>query len=260
MRFKVTRKLGKWDEQDKNDVAIVLEERFRYKFKIDCRLNGFRHEEPCCSKCLIEDAKHSKCKVESIQEASKNGKHSTILSCISNNMEDMNITLSQLNSSMDLNLQNIDSTCKDVISKFTNMKQDIITKLYKCENKLVKELQLHQEEIKSEVLHQNERTNKVMNAIEKCSTELEFVKSHGSNEQILLHAYKLQKTMKACTDDLDKVVSTSKMYSLDIEGLQHDLADLVKPSVSISISQVPSTIVHKARDSLQAQFASVPSV
>ncbi|VDI82093.1 Hypothetical predicted protein [Mytilus galloprovincialis] len=216
------------------------------------------HDEPCCSKCLVQNAKHNKCKNESIQEASKNVKHSTILSCISNDIEDMHITLSQLNSSTDLNLQNIDSNCKDIISKFTSMKENIITKLDECENKLVKELKLQQEEVVAKVMHQNERANKVMNAIEKCSTELEFAKSHGSNEQILLHAFKVQKTIKACSDDLEQVALTSNVYNLEIEGFQNDLAELVEPPVSISISQ--STIVHKARNLLQAQFVSIGSV
>lgn len=217
------------------------------------------HDEPCCSKCLVQNAKHNKCKIETIQEASKNVKHSTILSCISNDIEDMNITLSQLNSSNDLNMQNIDSNCEDVMSSFTNMKQDIIANLDKFENKLVKEVQLHQEEIKSKVLHQNEKANKVINAVEKCSFELEFVKSHGSNEQILLHAFKVQETLKECTEDLEKIALTSNVYKLDIEGFQHDLADLVVPYVNIGISQVPSTIVHKARNLLQAQFVPVAS-
>lgn len=129
----------------------------------------------------------------------------------------------------------------------------------KFENKLVKEVQLHQEEIKSKVLHQNEKANKVINAVEKCSFELEFVKSHGSNEQILLHAFKVQETLKECTEDLEKIALTSNVYKLDIEGFQHDLADLVVPYVNIGISQVPSTIVHKARNLLQAQFVPVAS-
>ncbi|CAG2257712.1 unnamed protein product [Mytilus edulis] len=154
----------------------------------------------------------------------KNVKHSTILSCISNDIEDMHITLSQLNSSTDLNLRNIDSNCKDVISKFTSMKENIITKLDECENKLVKELKLRQEEVVAKVMHQNERAN------------------------------------KACSDDLEQVALTSNVYNLEIEGFQNDLAELVEQPVSISISQVPSTIVHKARNLLQAQFVSIASV
>ncbi|XP_052094063.1 uncharacterized protein LOC127730055 [Mytilus californianus] len=219
------------------------------------------HDEPCCSKCLVqENEKHKKCKTVSIQDASENVKRSTILSCISNDMEDIQSTLSKLSYLNDLNIENIDSAGADVISKVTNFKQNIMAKLDEFENKVFKDLKLHQKEIKSKVLHQKEKATMVMNSVEKCSTELEFIKSHGSNEQILLHSFKVQKTVKTCTEALEDVLLQSKVYNLDLERFQHDLAVFAEPSVSISVSQSPSTIIHEARNLLQAQFVPVVSI
>ena len=173
-----------------------------------------QHDVVCCRACLSDS--HRSCEsVLSLDSASKDVKNSSLLSDTLEEQDYMTETLSKMSENRDENRKLLKQKKSLIIKQISAAKSKVLRYLDDIEKRLITEVGSVQEKNGEKINREKLEICQLTSILKDNKQELEFLKEHGSNNQLFLTLRKqitiIQKTEKKIHD------MTSAINEIDME-------------------------------------------
>ena len=181
------------------------------KNKINCEIHTdvqidhfcSQHDVVCCRTCLSDS--HSSCEsVLPLDFASKDVKNSSLLSDTLEEQDYMTETLSKMSENRDDNRKLLKQKKSLIIKQISAAKSKVLKYLDEIEERLITEVESVQEKNEEKINSEKHEICQLTSILKDNKQELEFLKNHGSNNQLFLTLRKqitiIQKTEKKIHD------------------------------------------------------------
>ena len=181
------------------------------KNKINCEIHTdvqidhfcSQHDVVCCRACLSES--HRSCEsVLPLDSASKDVKNSSLLSDTLEEQDYMTETLQKIEENRDKNKKLLKQKKSLIIKQISAAKSKVLKYLDEIEERLITEVESVQEKHEEKINKEKHDICLLTSILKDNKQELEFVKKHGSNNQLFLTLRKqitiIQKTDKKIHD------------------------------------------------------------
>ena len=181
------------------------------KNKINCEIHRdvqidhfcSQHDVVCCRACLSDS--HRSCEsVLPLDSASKDVKNSSLLSDTLEEQDYMTETLQKIEENRDENQKLLKQKKSLIIKQISAAKSKVLKYLDNIEEKLITEVESVQEKNEEKINKEKHDICQLTSILKDNKQELEFVKKHGSNNQLFLTLRKqitnIQKTDKKIHD------------------------------------------------------------
>ena len=179
--------------------------------KINCEIHtnvqiGYfcsQHDVVCCRACLSDN--HRSCEsILPLNSASKDVKNSSLLSDTLEEQEYMTETLSKMSENRDENRQLLKQKKSLIIKQISAAKSKVLRYLDDIEERLITEVESVQEKNEEKINRERLEICQLTSILKDNKQELEFLKDHGTNNQLFLTLRKqitiIQKTDKKIHD------------------------------------------------------------
>jgi hypothetical protein len=173
-----------------------------------------QHDVVCCRACLSDS--HRSCEtVLFLDSASKDVKNSFLLSDTLEEQDYMTETLQKMEDNRDENKKILKQKKSLIIKQISAAKSKVLKYLDEIEERLLPEVGSVQEKNEEKINREKHEICLLTSILKDNKQELEFIKDHGSNNQLFLALRKqitiIQKTDKKIHD------MTSAIYEIDME-------------------------------------------
>ena len=181
------------------------------KNKINCEIHTdvqidhfcSQHDVVCCRTCLSDS--HRSCEsVLPLDSASKDVKNSSLLSDTLEEQDYMTETLSKMSENRDDNRKLLKQKKSLIIRQISAAKSKVLKYLDDIEERLIIEVESVQEKNEEKINSEKHEICQLTSILKDNKQELEFLKNHGSNNQLFLTLRKqitiIQKTEKKIHD------------------------------------------------------------
>jgi vacuolar-type H+-ATPase subunit I/STV1 len=198
------------------------------KNKINCEIHtdvqiGYfcsQHDVVCCRACLSDS--HRSCEsVLPLDSASKDVRNSSLLSDTLEEQEYMTEVLSKMSENRDENRKLLKQKKSLIIKQISAAKSKVLKYLDDIEERLITEVESVQEKNEEKINKEKHDIYQLTSILKDNKQELEFVKKHGSNNQVFLTLRKqitiIQKTDKKIHDMSSAMNSSSCLLSFKID-------------------------------------------
>ena len=182
----------------------------------DVQIDHFcsQHDVVCCRACLSD--RHRSCEsVLPLDSASKDVKNSSLLSDTLEEQEFMTETLQKIEQNRDENQKLLKQKKSLIIKQISAAKSKVLKYLDEIEERLISEVGSVQEKNEEKINKEKQEICQLTSILKDNKQELEFLKGHGSNNQLFLTLRKqitnIQKTDKKIHD------MTSTINEIDME-------------------------------------------
>jgi hypothetical protein len=199
-----------------------MESRIPPSSKINCEIHTdvlidyfcSQHDVVCCRACLSDS--HKSCEsVLPLDSASKDVKNSSLLSDTLEEQDYMTETLSKMSENRDENRKLLKQKKSLIIKQISAAKSKVLKYLDDIEERLITEVASVQEKNEEKINREKLEICQLTSILKDNKQELEFLKDHGSNNQLFLTLRKqitnIQKTDKKIHD------MTSAINEIDME-------------------------------------------
>jgi hypothetical protein len=213
------------------------------KNKINCEIHTdvqidyfcSQHDAVCCRACLSDS--HRSCEsVLPLCSASKDVKNSSLLSDTLEEQEYMTETLSKLSENRDENRRLLKQKKSLVIKQISAAKSKVLKYLDDIEERLITEVESAQEKNEEKINKEKHEICQLTSILKDNKQELEFLKDHGSNNQLFLTLRKqitiIQKTdkkihnMSSAINEIDMEFKEIKNFNIETIG---SLSQITRP-------------------------------
>jgi hypothetical protein len=190
--------------------------------KINCEIHtdvqiGYfcsQHDVVCCRACLSDG--HRSCEsLLPLDSASKDVKNSSLLSDTLEEQDYMTETLQKIEENRDENRKLLKQRKSLIIKQISAAKSKVLKYLDEIEERLITEVGSVQEKNEEKINREKHEISQLTSILKDNKQELEFLKDHGSNNQLFLTLRKqitnIQKTDKQIHD------MTSAINEIDVE-------------------------------------------
>ena len=173
-----------------------------------------QHDVVCCRDCLSDS--HRSCEsVLPLDSASKDVKDSSLLSDTLIEQDYMTETLQKMEENRDENKKLLNQKKSLIIKQISPAKSKVLKYLDQIEERLITEVESVQEKNEEKINREKHEICQLTSTLKDNKQELEFLKDHGSNNQLFLTLRKqltiIQKTDKKIHD------MTSAINEIDME-------------------------------------------
>ena len=173
-----------------------------------------QHDVVCCRACLVDS--HRSCEsVLPLDSASKDVKNSSLLSDTLEEQDYMTETLQKMEVNRDENRKLLKQKKSLIIKQISAVKSKVLKYLDDMEERLITEVGSVQEQNEEKINREKHEICQLTSILKDNKQELEFLKDHGSNNQLFLTLRKqitiIQKTDKKIHD------ITSAINEIDME-------------------------------------------
>ena len=186
------------------------------KIHTDVQIDYFcsQHDVVCCRACLPDI--HRSCEsVLPLDSASKDVKNSSLLSVTLEELDNMTETLSKMSDNRDDNRKLLKQKKSLIIKQINAAKSKVLKYLDDIEERLITEVGSVQEKNEEKINTEKHEICQLTSILKDNKQELEFLKDHGSNNQLFLTLRKqitiIQKTENKIHD------MTSAINEIDME-------------------------------------------
>ena len=199
-----------------------VESRIPPSYKINCEIHTdvqidyfcSQHDVVCCRACLSDS--HRSCEsVLPLDSASKDVKNSSLLSDTLEELDNMTETLSKMSENRDDNGKLLKQKKSLIIKQMRAAKSKVLKYLDDIEERLITEVASVQENNEEKINREKHEICQLTSILKDNKQELEFLKDHGSNNQLFLTLRKqitnIQKTENKIHD------MTSAINEIDME-------------------------------------------
>ena len=167
-----------------------------------------QHDVLCCRACLSDS--HRSCETAlPLDFASKDIKNSSLLSNTLEEQEYITETLSKMSESRDENRKLLKQKKSLIIKQISAAKSKVLKYLDDIEERLITEVGSVQEKNEEKINREKHEISQLTSVLKDNKQELEFLKDHGSNNQLLLTLRKqitiIQKTDKKIHDMMSAI-------------------------------------------------------
>jgi hypothetical protein len=173
-----------------------------------------QHDVVCCRACIPDS--HSSCKtVIPLDFASKDVKNSFLLSDTLKELDNMTQTLQKIAGNRDDNKKLLEQKKSLIIKQISAAKSKLLKHLDDIEKRLITEVASVQEKNEEKIKREKDEISELTSVLKENKQDLEFLKHHGSNNQIFL-ALRKQMTNAQKTDNKIHDM-TSAINEIDME-------------------------------------------
>ena len=203
----------------------------------DVQIDHFcsQHDVVCCRACLSES--HRSCEsVLPLDSASKDVKNSSLLSDTLEEQEYMTETLSKMSENRDENRKLLKQKKSLIIKQISAAKSKVLKYLDDIEERLITEVESAQGKNEEKINKEKHEICQLTSILKDDKQELEFVKGHGSNNQLFLTLRKqitnIQKTdkkihdMSSAINEIDMEFKEIKNVNIETIG---SLSQITRP-------------------------------
>ena len=213
------------------------------KNKINCEIHTdvqidhfcSQHDVVCCRACLSDS--HRSCEsVLPLDSASKDVKNSSLLSDTLEEQDYMTETLQKIEENRDENKKLLKQKKSLIIKQISAAKSKVIKYLDDIEERLITEVESVQEKNEEKINKEKHEICQLTSILKDNKQELEFVKEHGSNNQLFLTLRKqitiIQKTdkkihdMSSAINEIDMEFKEIKNVNIETIG---SLSQITRP-------------------------------
>ena len=213
------------------------------KTKINCEIHTdvqidhfcSQHDVVCCRVCLSDS--HRSCEsVLPLDSASKDVKNSSLLSDTLEEQDYMTETLQKIEVNRDENLKLLKQKKSLIIKQISAAKSKVLKYLDDIEDRLITEVESVQETHEEKINKEKHDIYLLTSILKDNKQELEFVKKHGSNNQLFLTLRKqitiIQKTdkkihdMSSAINEIDMEFKEIKNVNIETIG---SLSQITRP-------------------------------
>ena len=194
-----------------------------------------QHDVVCCRACLSES--HRSCEsVLPLDSASKDVKNSSLLSDTLEEQDYMTETLQKIEENRDENKKLLKQKKSLIIKQISAAKSKVLKYLDDIEERLITEVESVQEKHEEKINKEKHDICQLTSILKDNKQELEFVKEHGSNNQLFLTLRKqitsIQKTdkkihdMSSAINEIDMEFKEIKNVNIETIG---SLSQITRP-------------------------------
>jgi hypothetical protein len=212
-------------------------------YKINCEIHTdvqidyfcSQHDVVCCRACIPDS--HRSCEsVLHLDSASKDVKISSLLSDTLKEQDNMTETLSNMSENRDDNRKLLKQKKSLIIKQISAAKSKVLKYLDDIEERLITEVESVQEKNEEKINKEKHDICQLTSILKDNKQELEFVKDHGSNNQLFLTLRKqitiIQKTdkkihdMSSAINEIDMEFKEIKNVNIETIG---SLSQITRP-------------------------------
>ena len=203
----------------------------------DVQIDHFcsQHDVVCCKACLWDS--HRSCEsVLPLDSASKDVKNSSLLSDTLEEQDYMTETLQKIEENRDENKKLLKQKKSLIIKQISAAKSKVLKYLDDIEERLITEVESVQEKNEEKIIKEKHDICQLTSILKDNKQELEFVKDHGSNNQLFLTLRKqitiIQKTdkkihdMSSAINEIDMEFKEIKNVNIETIG---SLSQITRP-------------------------------
>ena len=194
-----------------------------------------QHDDVCCRACIPD--LHSSCKhVLPLDFASKDVKHSSLLSDTLKEFVHMTETLDKVVSNREDNRKVLQQSETSTIHQISVMKSKLLKHIDELEQKLITKLTSIKEKNETKIKKEKDEMSRLVSCLKDEKQELEFHKKHSSNNQLFVVLRKqitnIQKTdtkiqeMTSTIEDIDMEFEENKNFKTEIIG---SISEITRP-------------------------------
>ena len=221
----------------------IMESRIPPSSKINCEIHTdvqidyfcSQHDVVCCRACLSDS--HRSCEsVLPLDSASKDIKNSSLLSDTLEEQDYMTETLSKMSENRDENRKLLKKKKSFIIKQIGAAKSKVLKYLDEIEERLISEVGSVQEKNEEKINREKHEICQLTSILKDNKQELEFLKDHGSNNQLFLTLRKqitnIQKTdkkihdMSSAINEIDMEFEEIKNVNIETIG---SLSQITRP-------------------------------
>ena len=195
---------------------ILPSSKINCEIHTDVQIDYFcsQHDVVCCRACIPES--HSSCKtVIPLDVASKDAKKSSLLSDTLKELDNMTETLEKVGENRDDNRKLLEQKKSSIIKQISTVKSKLLKYIDDLEERSIAEVASVQEKNDEKIKREKNEMSQLTLVLKDNTQELEFLKEHGSNNQLFLVLRKqiinIQKTDTKIQDMM------SEINEIDIE-------------------------------------------
>ena len=229
--------------QNISTCRTIMGSRIPPSSKINCEIHtdvqiGYfcsQHDVVCCRTCLLDS--HRSCEsVLPLDSASKDVKNSSLLSDTLEEQEYMTEILSKMSENRDENRKLLKQKKSLIIKQISAAKSKVLRYLDEIEERLITEVESVQEKNEEKINREKLEICQLTSILKDNKQELEFLKDHGSNNQLFLTLRKqitiIQKTEKKIHDMSSAIneidMEFKEMKNVNIETIG-SLSQITRP-------------------------------
>ena len=186
-----------------------------------------QHDVVCCRAC-IPDSHRSCDTVIPLDVASKDVKNSSLLSDTLKELDNMTDTLEKMTENRDDNRKLLKQKKSLIIKQISTVKSKLLKNLDDLEERLITEVASVEEKNEEKIKREKDELSQITSVLKDNKQELEFLKKHGSNNQLFLVLRKqitnIQKTdhkihgMTSAFNEIDMEFEEIKNFNIGTIG------------------------------------------
>jgi hypothetical protein len=208
-----------------------------------------QHDDVCCRVCIPD--LHSSCKnVLPLDVASKDVKHSALLSDTLKELDHMTETLDKLVSNREDNGKVLQKSETSLIKQISIMKSKLLKHIDELEQKFITKLTSIKKKKETKIKKEKDEISRLVSCLKDKKQELEFHKNHSSNNQLFVVLRKQIPNIQKTDTKIQEMTSTIKDIDMKFEKNKNFK---IKAIGSISEITGPCPIQYKSMKIQQTQ-------
>ena len=193
-----------------------------------------QHDVVCCKACLSDS--HRSCEtVIPLDDASKDVNNSSLISDTLKEQDNMTETLEKMSENRDDNRTLLKQKKSLIIKQISTVKSKLLKHLDTLEEMLITEVASVQEKNEEKIKREKDEISQLTSILKENKQELEFLKDHGSNNQ-LFFALRKQLTNIQKIDKIHDMMSAINEIDMEFEDIKNfnietigSLSQIIRP-------------------------------
>ena len=208
-----------------------------------------QHDVVCCRSCIPDS--HRSCEtVIPLDVASKDVINSSLLSDTLKELDNMTETLEKMGENRDDNRKLLEQKKSSIIKQISTVKSKLLKYIDDLEERLINEVASVQEKNDEKIKREKKEMSQLMSVLKDNKQELEFLKDHGSNNQLFLVLRKQITNIQKTDTKIHDMMSEINEIDMEFEEIKN-----FKIVTKGSVSQItrPCSIKYTSMERQQPQ-------
>jgi hypothetical protein len=201
---------------------ILPTSKIKCEIHTDIQIDYFcsQHNAVCCRACISDS--HSSCKaVIPLDFASEEVKNSSLLSDTLKEQDNMTETLEKMSVNRDDNRKLLKQKKSLIINQISQVKSKLLKHLDDLEERLITEVESVQEKNEEKIKREKDELSEITSILKENKQELEFLKNHGSNNQLFLALRKQITNIQKTDNKIDDMTSAINEIDMEFEEIKN---------------------------------------
>jgi hypothetical protein len=201
---------------------ILPSSKLNCEIHTDVQIDYFcsQHDVVCCRACIPDS--HSSCTAVMLLDfASKDVKNSSLLSDTLKEQDNMTKTLQKIAGNRDDNKQLLEQKKSLIIKQISAVISKLLKHLDDIEERLITEVESVQEKNEEKIKREKHEISELTSVLKENKQELEFLKHHGSNNQIFLALRKQITNAQKADHKIHDMTSAINEIDMEFEEIKN---------------------------------------